>query len=332
VNQQPFFPNGAVTGVGSLPLTDSRAAVQFVAEYSPELPFWPQLPQRSSQEMQLEQAVGEALSLIEPRDGTYGYRIKAGKRTALLRFLAGGPATLTEQNASGFFAFETGWFAGLFPRAKAVKGQMVGPLTLASCLFDGETPLIADPEAAGLLTRYLARLALWQIRRLQRYQRPTLLVVDEPCLALGASHLPLLQWLLERIHATGALAGVHCCAQLVDYALLTRLHADLISFDAYRDLETFAADLSTQEFIRGGGIVAYGLLPTVTTPHKLDISTLFMRWLLTQQPGQHIIPSLRHTIFTATCGLGLLPLEAVQEHFAQAQQLSQLAHEACSGE
>ena len=37
---------GCVTGVGSLPFTDADEAVEFVAKYSPELPFWPQLPLR----------------------------------------------------------------------------------------------------------------------------------------------------------------------------------------------------------------------------------------------------------------------------------------------
>ena len=35
---------GCVTGVGSLPFVDADLAVEFVAEFSPELPFWPQLP------------------------------------------------------------------------------------------------------------------------------------------------------------------------------------------------------------------------------------------------------------------------------------------------
>ena len=38
------FSPGCVTGVGSLPFIDADEAVEFVAQYSPELPFWPQLP------------------------------------------------------------------------------------------------------------------------------------------------------------------------------------------------------------------------------------------------------------------------------------------------
>lgn len=51
-------PNGAVTGIGSLPLKNPEAAVNFVAKMCPEIPFWPQLPRRSKREPMVEQALG----------------------------------------------------------------------------------------------------------------------------------------------------------------------------------------------------------------------------------------------------------------------------------
>lgn len=50
-----FLPLGQVTGIGSLPHRDANDAIRFVAEHSPTIPFWPQLPQRSDDEMMLPQ-------------------------------------------------------------------------------------------------------------------------------------------------------------------------------------------------------------------------------------------------------------------------------------
>ena len=56
------LPPGCVTGVGSLPFVDADEAVEFVAEFSPELPFWPQLPMRAAGEGVIAQGMG---ALIE---------------------------------------------------------------------------------------------------------------------------------------------------------------------------------------------------------------------------------------------------------------------------
>jgi len=61
----PFVAAGAVTGIGSLPFTSSAEAVRAVAELSPEVPFRPQMPQRSQQESVVGQGVGIVENVIE---------------------------------------------------------------------------------------------------------------------------------------------------------------------------------------------------------------------------------------------------------------------------
>ena len=43
-------PNCRATGLGSTPHTDSAAAVDFLLETFPDVPFWPQLPRRTFHE------------------------------------------------------------------------------------------------------------------------------------------------------------------------------------------------------------------------------------------------------------------------------------------
>lgn len=69
----PFTPTGAVTGIGSLPLTSVTSAIQSIAEFSPEIPFWPQLPRLSERETVIGQGLGAVADLIEPRTKGYGY-------------------------------------------------------------------------------------------------------------------------------------------------------------------------------------------------------------------------------------------------------------------
>lgn len=68
-----FLPCGAVTGIGSLPLRDAKEAFRFVAEFSPDVPFWPQLPKRSPREHVVLQGIGPLAALVEPRRFGHGY-------------------------------------------------------------------------------------------------------------------------------------------------------------------------------------------------------------------------------------------------------------------
>ncbi len=75
----PFALAGAVTGIGSLPLTSITSAIRSVAEFSPEVPFWPQLPRLSERESAIGQGLGILADLIEPRNEGYGYQVKEGQ-------------------------------------------------------------------------------------------------------------------------------------------------------------------------------------------------------------------------------------------------------------
>jgi hypothetical protein len=72
----PFVAAGAVTGIGSLPHTSITSAIRSVAEFSPEVPFWPQLPGLSDRENIVGQGLGVVEELIEPRNDDYGYQVK----------------------------------------------------------------------------------------------------------------------------------------------------------------------------------------------------------------------------------------------------------------
>src|SRR5246127_798830 len=119
--RMPFVAAGAVTGIGSLPLTSITSAIRSVAEFSPEVPFWPQLPQLSERESIVGQGLGIVGDLIEPRNDGYGYQVKEGRLDSVLEILHRSSGELTPENAAGFGAFEEALSSGLFSSALACK-------------------------------------------------------------------------------------------------------------------------------------------------------------------------------------------------------------------
>lgn len=95
-----FEPSGAVTGIGSLPLLDPGEAVSFVAEHAPEVPFWPQLPQRQPAEGTVEQGLAAVGDLLEPRPDGPGYDVAPARLAELRARLWWGSAELDERSAA----------------------------------------------------------------------------------------------------------------------------------------------------------------------------------------------------------------------------------------
>jgi hypothetical protein len=187
--RMPFLPAGAVTGIGSLPLTSVPAAIRSVAEFSPEIPFWPQMPRLSEGESIIGQGLGIVAELIEPRNEGYGYQVKAGRLDLVLEILHRSSGELTPENAAGFRAFEQALSSDLFGSAVAVKGQIEGPITLSAYLFHRGRPFLSDPALFAAIAFHVSQIICWQIDRLKSAGLPVLLFVDEPALCLEAPSL-----------------------------------------------------------------------------------------------------------------------------------------------
>ena len=283
----PFVAAGAVTGIGSLPFTSSTSAVRSVAQFSPAVPFWPQLPQRSERESIVGQGLGIVETLIEPRNEGYGYQVKEGRLDSLLEILHRSDGELSPANAAGFGAFEEALSLGLFSSALAVKGQIEGPITLAAYLFHNGKPFLADAALFGAITFHISQIIGWQIHRLKAAGLPVLMFVDEPALCLDAplanaiseeQRLNALAATLKVARIRGAYAGLHCCAAR-PFERMCRVEPDIISFDAHEGLDLFFADWHALDFMQQGGTVAYGIVPTRAGVNAVDSATIFLRWL-----------------------------------------------------
>jgi hypothetical protein len=241
-----FVPAGAVTGIGSLPLTFVAAAIRSIAELSPEIPFWPQVPQLSEREAAIGQGLGILGDLIEARSEGYGYQVRVGRIESVLEILHRSTGELTSANAAGFGAFEEALSSGLFRSAMAVKGQIEGPITLSAYLFHQGRPFLSDPALFAAIAFHVSQIICWQIDRLKFAGLPVLLFVDEPALCLEApanavseeQRLNALAVTMNDARVRGAFVGLHCCAAR-PFRRMCRAKPDILSFDADEDSSCF---------------------------------------------------------------------------------------------
>ncbi len=327
-----LVPAGAVTGIGSLPYSCTTSAIRSVAELSPNIPFWPQLPQLSERERAIGQGLGILAELIEPRQEGYGYRVKEGRIDSVIAMLHRSTGQLTALNAAGFGAFEEAWASGLFPSAVAVKGQIEGPITLATFLFYKDRPFLSDSSLFAALAFHVSQMLCWQIERLKSTGLPVLIFVDEPGLCLEASdanivseeeRLSAVAAILADARSHGAYPGLHCCAAR-PFERMCLVEPDILSFDAHQGLELFFADPHALAFTRKGGTVAYGMVPTWERLDALDSAMLFTRWLTAASLAGDPQEFAQHAMITATCGLGLLDVASVAGSFNLANGVGEL--------
>jgi hypothetical protein len=171
----------------------------------------------------------------------------------------------------------------------------------------------------------------WQIDQLKSAGLPVLLFVDEPALCLEApanavseeKRLNALAVTLEDARVRGAYAGLHCCAAR-PFERMLRAKPDILSFDAHDGLDVFFADSYALDFVRQGGIVAYGLVPTRPRLNAVDAASIFIHWLETASSAGDPQQFAQRAMVTATCGLGLLDEPSVAESFSVAHSVSKL--------
>ncbi|WP_031495490.1 hypothetical protein [Bryobacter aggregatus] len=268
--------------------------------------------------------------LLEPRAEGYGYQVKEGRIDAVVALLHRSDGHLTTTNAAGFDALEKAWTAGQFPAARAIKGQIEGPITLATYLFHQGRPFLSDPALFAAIAFHVSQMICWQVDRLKGFGVPVLLFLDEPALCLDApgavpeeKRLSALAVTLEDARARGAWAGLHCCAAH-PFERMCRVKPDILSFDAHLGLESFFTDRHALAFVHQGGSVAYGMVPTWQSLEDLDPLSLFTRWLAAASLAADPQELAQRALITATCGLGLLSPASVTASFALAHGVSTL--------
>lgn len=325
--------------IGSTPHTDPAEAVRKVLEYFPDIPAWPQLPQRSFLENML----------VQFSEGFPGIVVDAGEKkvyvdtsrdlTAELEHLYSAYleqnlefAAVSDAYAAGFRRFLQD-VAALSRPSLALKGQIVGPVCWGMMVVDPRgRPILYDEVLADALVKHLAMKAAWQERELRKVCPNVILFLDDPYVAaVGSAYLPLgreqAQALLtEVLSAIGGLKGVHCCAN-ADWPLLMGTPIDILSLDAYGYAESLA--LYPEEvyaFLERGGMIAWGIVPT--SKAALDETTeslvdrLHRAINLLVRKGIPFEKVLSASLITPSCGTGTLSPDLAERVFTLTAEVS----------
>jgi hypothetical protein len=322
------LPPASITGIGSLPHTDPVEAARFVSEVCPEVPFWPQLPNRDRRESMVPQALAGLQPALDDSGARARFRVRPDRLKAFIRALSQTPAELDRDHAAGFFAFKNALAAGRFPHAVALKGQVLGPITLASHVFLGDRSFARDADLTRAITARISSLIRWQADRLGRQERPLILFVDEPGLAVVAgrildedfAHLRVgLALVLDAVREAGATPGLHCCGAF-PFSLLEQVKPEILSFDAWSGMEGFGSDARARAFVESENRVAYGLVPSVPPERGVDPGDLLRRWK--EAIGANLRGAARRSMLTASCGLASASVDSARASFRMAVELA----------
>lgn len=308
----------STTGIGSLPHTDPAGAVRLVLETF-DIPFWPQLPGLSFRERMIPQYA----------DGMPGLVVDSLRETVTVkrsdeeieRFYEtateGAKIAIPETSAAGLYAFIKTLSGRRLP---IVKGHITGPLTFTLGLLDAEgRPVYFDEEMREIGLMLLAAKGRWQMDLLGAIGEDVIIFIDEPIMsALGsttymgverAEALRLLRETVGALKAKGAIVGIHSCGR-AEWPLLLESGVDILNFDAYGYGDTLAIyPDEVSEFLWRGGILAWGIVPTLDAEALRGATDESMRRVF-EERFQRLLKKVPETLLrenimlTPSCGTG----------------------------
>lgn len=329
---QPF----STTGIGSLPLRNPEEACRLILNTF-DIPFWPQLPQRSFREFMVPQ-YAEGMPFLKIDSEKQTVWIEKNHSDELDRFYEScteeSRIAISEDYAAGLHAFLKALRGRTFP---CVKGHVTGPLTFTLGLKDASgKPVYYDEELREISLMLLKAKIRWQLDILKPLSPKVVIFIDEPILsALGTSAylgvssdevLRLLQECMSAVRAAGGIPGIHCCGN-GDWPLIIRSGTDIISFDAYDYLDAIALfPDEVRGFFERGGYLAWGIIPTsdaIGGENPASIRERFDRGFR-KMSGLISGPLVRSQILlTPSCGTGSRTIEETLKIFQLLMRLKE---------
>lgn len=333
--------------IGSLPMQNHALATRLMLKYTPEIPLWIQLPGYAEERLLSQFSAclpgirGEGDHLyLDTATEAFSQELLAFFEEYMAVFEGERPVfqsrfALKGRAAQGFEAFFE-VLSRLRHSPVAVKGQITGPFTLLTGLKDQEGRIAYyNQELREAIVKAVAMQARYQMQRLKGLSDQVILFLDEPALAgFGSSALVSIQKeevitqlneVIEEVHREGGLAGIHVCAN-TDWGMVFSTGIDILSFDAFGFFDRMLLFKDqVHEFIERGGVVAWGLVPTLNQEDlvQADVEGLLARWQsCVQALGLNLATAQRQSLLTPSCGTGCLSLELAIKAMDLTRELS----------
>lgn len=336
-----FTPNCLATGIGSLPQVEAKQACEFVLSFLPEIPFWPQLPQKSVSENMYWQYSENLPGAVY--EGDRMFVRTTDNLIALEQFYE----QFMAENIN-YFAISESWAAGFYTlqnyhqqvkTAYAVKGQITGPISFGLQVTDeNKRSLLYHEEGKDILEKLLLRKANWQEKILKTLNSRVIIFLDEPYLsAFGSAFTAInreqVTESLENV-LTGiqSLTGIHCCGN-TDWSILLETSVDILSFDAYAYAENLLLYQGPlKKYLGRGGMIAWGIVPTEEellqiVSEAVLVEKLEKIWLELGKLGLDQEQLLASSLITPTCGLGTVSEPTAARALTLTRNISHLLRE-----
>ncbi|MBW1697871.1 MAG: hypothetical protein JRH18_17305 [Deltaproteobacteria bacterium] len=351
-----FKPQCRASLIGSMPLDDHDEALELVLSYVSEIPAWVQLPVHAQEQMMVQYLAGFP-GLVEkqgqpPFIDTDGKAFEKDILSFYEEFIAVSEGqkpldesrfVLTPATAQGFFVFMKKMISAPTPPL-AVKGQITGPITLATAIKDhNQKAIFYNEQLRDAAVKLLAQKARWQVLQLQKISTNVNIFFDEPGLAgFGSSAFISISEkevsacfaeVIESVQMIGALAGIHVCAN-TQWSLILESSVNIASFDAYSYFDKFALYPNhIKEFINRGGILSWGIVPT-SNPDDIDRETasslaarLQAQFSVLVELGVDKNLLFDQSMITPSCGMGSLSVPHAKKVLALTRDVSRTIRE-----
>jgi hypothetical protein len=253
--------------MGIMPHRDINRALKLVL--SLDIPFWPQLPHISFYEDMYAQFSQHfpGIAVDEEKRKLYFDSSRFEKDLAEYSQKMVDPATfaLSKQYSVVYHRFLEEKLGDYV----AIRGQLIGPISFGFRVVDeNNRPIIYNDDVKTILFDFIKMKINAQYRELKEKNKNAFVWLDEPGLSWIFSGLSGYSDVSARSDYQSFLSGIdgikalHLCANVNLLYLLT-LGTELLSFDAYQmNLMPKGYTASIAAFIKGGGIICWGIVPT----------------------------------------------------------------------
>jgi hypothetical protein len=275
-----FQAGCGTTAMGIMPHKDVDKALDLAL--SLDIPFWPQLPNVSLYEdmyvQTSENFPGIAINFEKARLIFNTARFGEELENYFVKMEHQETYALTTEYSKVFKRF----LSKSLQSYKAIRGQITGPVSFGFKVLDENLkPIIYNDEVKSILFDFIQKKVNLQYQELKKKNPNAFVWVDEPGLGYVFSGLSGYndQQAKEDYHqfvqGIEGPKGLHLCAE-VNLPYLLELGVEILSFDAFQIV--FMPKEYTQsiaEFIKKGGIISWGIVPTelkaleAQTPEKL---------------------------------------------------------------
>jgi len=310
-----------VTSIGSLPFVDVDQAIDLIFRSCPEVPFWPQLPNRSFPEgmyvqclegvpaVRVDTDAGKVYVDTDAVEGIEGFYEDFNNGSS-------DSFSISEKRAPGFYRLLER-LPEIEDTTKYVKTQLTGPFTMGMGLKDEKgKPIIYNSAYFDIIKKALRGKAEWMVRtiRARRPGKGVILFFDEPAMVsfgsafVSVSKEDVISMFDEVAEGLDALVGIHVCGN-TDWSALLGAKIDIINYDAFNFMDTlfyFRSDLSA--FLARGGIIAPGIVPSSAEDlDRTEQDDMARQWQTAQRLFSEVGGSEKaNWLATTACGLGTL--------------------------